>query len=116
MTQPLRAEPSLMNERMERSLTGSRENGNCSLLLARFHSSTPEESVAYSKKRQVSWLMHHPSAHLPMFSHSGFCTVVALTVAGTASAYTEFPIKPFLVPFFHLHTIYCVLYNYQSNI
>ncbi len=27
MTQPLRAEPSLMNERMERSLTGSRENG-----------------------------------------------------------------------------------------
>jgi len=40
-----------MIERMERSSIGLREMEFCSLQIARFHSSTPEESVASSIKK-----------------------------------------------------------------
>jgi hypothetical protein len=35
-----------------------------------------------------------------------------LQLRGQLRHFTEFPIKPLLVPFSRLHTIYCVLYKY----
>lgn len=87
-----------------------------SLLISRFHSSTPEESDAYEKMAGLlaRALAFHTPSHVvtqwTLYSRSH------LQLRGQLRCRTEFPIKPLLVPFFRLHTTYCVLYKYQSNI
>jgi hypothetical protein len=83
-----------------------------SLLIARFHSSTPEESDAYEKMAGLlarALAFHTPSRVITqwtLYSRSH------LQLRGQLRYFTEFPIKPLLVPFFRLHTTYCVLYKH----
>ena len=87
-----------------------------SLLIARFHSSTPEESDAYEKMAGLlarALAFHTPSrvvTQWTLYSRSH------LQLRGQLRYFTEFPIKPLLVPFSRLHTIYCVLFKCKSNI
>lgn len=85
----------------------------------------PRRKCRLTKSWQVSWLTHHPSAHLPVVSQWFLEQLSAITVAGTAPVFPDsllnryryqFFVQYYILYVFTLTTLtYCVV-NVNSKI